>query len=252
MALNQLSLFGTDDRADSQPDAEDETVAAQAGTDDAEAEEAAENSERVDDKLPSREELVDAYTRAKRLIDEKTREADGLRSRLEAMGSETRALVRKAEEETFLREVQEAYKNDPVSATAMLVRNAKLAAVEEMEAKLSQTLQDQRNFGRLMNMFLDDPGNAPLKLYRTELEFLILDKGLLPNEAADLIRSIEKRRDRTAGKRSTAARQIRERSAVETAGELREHTDKDKEFDKVLRKAKTLDEMFAGLRKLKV
>ncbi len=39
---------------------------------------------------------------------------------------------------------------------------------------------------------------------------------------------------------------------VENAGEVGEPTDKDHEFDRILKKSKTLDEMFDGLSKIRL
>ena len=45
---------------------------------------------------------------------------------------------------------------------------------------------------------------------------------------------------------------MRNRAAVESGGEINEPVDKDKEFYRLMKKAKTLDEMFAALRKTKL
>jgi uncharacterized coiled-coil DUF342 family protein len=160
-------------------------------------------------------------------------------------------MFQKAEQEAFLREVRDAYAKDPLAATAMLVQKVKQEALEEVESRIHKVLDDQRNFARLMNEFISTPMNAHLKPYRQELEFLILEKGLAPDEAAELLRSIEGKRSETSRRRSAAAGEIRNRAAVESGSAAGEPANKEKEFDRVLKKARTLDEMFAGLRKLK-
>ena len=102
-----------------------------------------------------------------------------------------------------------------------------------------------------MDEFLDHPSNSGLRSYRNELEFLIRERRLFPDEAADLVRSIHAKRNTSARRRSDAADDIRTRSAVESGGDISQPADRDQQFYKVMKKAKTLDEMFAGLRKMK-
>ncbi len=45
---------------------------------------------------------------------------------------------------------------------------------------------------------------------------------------------------------------MRNRAAVESEGEIGEPQDADRKLNQVIKKAKNLDEMFAGLRKLKL
>ena len=99
--------------------------------------------------------------------------------------------------------------------------------------------------------FSNDPANSRLRPYEQELEFLIRGKGFYPDEAADLLRSIENKRELTTKRRSAAAKEVRNRAAVESGGEINEPVDSDKEFYRLMKKAKTLDEMFAALRKTK-
>jgi len=204
------------------------------------------------EKAPAPDELLASYTQAGDLLEEKAREVDDLRSRIETMDADTKALLRRAEEDAFAREFQEAYKNDPATATAGLFQRAQADALALMETRLHQALDDQRVVGRYMSAFVEDPSRANLKPYQDQLEFLVMDRGFSPQEAAEFIVSIDGRRDRTSRQRSAAAREIRNRAAVESGGEVGEPAHKDREFDKVLKKAKTLDEMFAGLSKLKL
>ena len=116
---------------------------------------------------------------------------------------------------------------------------------------LSRTPDYQQEFGRLMDEFLDHPSNSGLRTYREQPEFLIRERRLFPDEAADLIRNIHTKRNTSARRRSDAADDIRTRSAVESGGDTGQPTDRDQQLYKMMKKAKTLDEMFAGLRKMK-
>jgi len=203
------------------------------------------------DKEPTRDELLEAYAETWRLMQEKEREMDELRRHLAQMGEETRFLMKRAEEEAFQRDMGEAYKQDPVAATALMVERSKQEALQEMSWRLHQAVKEQRGFDRFMRDFLADPAHARLKPYEQQLEFLILDKGLSPEEAADLIQRLEKNNEETNKRRFQAAKEIRNRSEVESGGEVSTPVDRDAEFDRAIKKARTLDEMFAGLNKLK-
>ncbi|MEW6113785.1 MAG: hypothetical protein AB1664_16760, partial [Thermodesulfobacteriota bacterium] len=144
-----------------------------------------------------------------------------------------------------------AYKQDPIGATAMMVERSKQEALQEMSWRLNQAIKEQRGFDRFMRDFLEDPAHTHLKPYEQQLELLILEKGLSPQEAADVIQRLERSWEDTNKRRFQAAKEIRNRSTVESGGEVSTPVDRDAEFDRVIKKAKTLDDMFAGLNKLK-
>ena len=206
---------------------------------------------KVADNEPTRDELLAAYAETWRLMQEKEREMEELRAHLAQMGEETRFLMKRAEDDAFRRDVGEAYKQDPVAATAMMVERSKQEALQEMSWRLNQAIKEQRGFDRFMRDFLEDPAHTHLKPYEQQLELLILEKGLSPEEAADVIQRLEKNWEDTNKRRFQAAKEIRNRSTVESGGEVSTPVDRDAEFDRVIKKAKTLDEMFAGLNKLK-
>ena len=150
-----------------------------------------------------------------------------------------------------MREIRESFQKDPVAATAMMIRKFQEGSQQDVEARIAEAVRDQGDFRRLFDEFLNDPANSRLRPYDKELEFLIRSKGFYPDEAADLLRSIENKRDLASRRRSAAAREVRTRAAVESGGEITEPVDSDKEFYRQMKKAKTLDEMFAALRKTK-
>jgi hypothetical protein len=205
-----------------------------------------------DESVPSRQELLESYMRARQLMAEKTQELETMRTRLDAMGEGARNPHQRSDDAALAREIQEAYKKDPVATTAMLIQQAQMDAMHSMEARVHQILDRQRNFGRLMNEFINDPLNSALKPYQQEFEFLILEKGLSPAEAANLIRRVQNGNERASQKRSAAAKAIRNRSAVETGSDPDKPADKEREFNRALKSSKTLDEMFSRLRKINV
>lgn len=197
----------------------------------------------------SSEELLDAYTRTEELLRRKEREAEELREVLDSLEQRAGIVLKDVEDESFLREVRRAHEQDPVLATAMMIRRFQEDALNDVNERVEGRIRDERDFSRFLRSFLQDPSNTGLKAYEDELEFLIREIGLPPETAAALIRSIQEKRDATATKRSAAAKAIRNRAMVESAGEVGEPVDRDKEFDRILKKAKGLDDMFAGLRK---
>ncbi len=209
------------------------------------------DSAKFEDKLSSPEELAAAYKTAESRLLEKAREAEEYRRMLDQMGHNAGLLLRRADEDAFIRDMRESFQKDPVATTAMMIKKFQEGSLHDMEARITGSVRDQGNFRRLFDDFLNDPVNSRLKPYEQELEFLIRDKGLFPDEAASLLTSIEKKRELATKRRSAAANEVRNRAAVESGGEINEPVDNDKDFYRRMKKAKTLDEMFAALRKTK-
>lgn len=199
----------------------------------------------------SPEELLEAYQLTQQLLQQKEMETRNLQQALQRLGQQAGKVLRGAEEHSFMSGIRSDFARDPVSATAMMIRKFQEDALNEFNTRIEERLQDERNFGRFIRDFLGAPDNAGLAAYEDELEFLIRDVGMPPDAAVAIIRSIHKKQETAAGRRSAAAKAVRNRSMVESTGEVGEPVDKDKEFDRVLEKAKTLEDMFAGLRKFK-
>jgi hypothetical protein len=209
------------------------------------------DSAKIGDKFSSPEELMQAYKTAESRMLEKAREAEEYRNMLDQMGRDAGLVVRQAQEEAFIKEMRESFQKDPVAATAMMIKKFQEGSREDVEARVADAVRDQGDFRRLFDEFLNDPANSRLRPYEQELEYLIRGKGFFPDEAANLLRSVENKRELTTKRRSAAAKEVRNRAAVESGGEINEPVDKDKEFYRLMKKAKTLDEMFAALRKTK-
>jgi hypothetical protein len=199
----------------------------------------------------SEQELFEAYKLANQRAAEKTAEAVNYRRMLDQLGHDTRRLLQHADEEAFVKEFRDSYAKDPVAAIAKMIGKAQQDTLSAIDARMSRTSDYQQEFGRLMDEFLDHPSNSGLRTYRNELEFLIRERRLFPDEAADPIRSVHTKRNTSARRRSDAADDIRTRSAVESGGDTGQPIDRDQQLYKIMKKAKTLDEMFAGLRKMK-
>ncbi len=208
-----------------------------------------------EDKTPedfgSKQELFEAYKLAEKRAVEKTVEAADYKRMLDKLGHDTRRLLQQADEGAFINEMRQSFAKDPVAAIAKMIGRAQQETLGAIDARMSRSAQDQQEFARLMDEFLDHPSNSGLKGYRNELEFLIRERRLFPDEAADLIRNIHAKRNTSAKRRSDAADDIRTRSTVESGGDTSQPLDRDERLYRVMKKAKTLDEMFAGLRKMK-
>jgi hypothetical protein len=172
--------------------------------------------------------------------------------RLDRIERTNAALFDRVHETSLMNDLQEAYKKDPASATAMLFRRARQEAMSDLESRMHKVLDDQVKVNRMMNEFFDLPNHSDLKEFRREVEDLVLEMGASPSQAAELVRRIGVKANSASGRRSAAARQIRNRSAVETGGASDERSSGEKEFNRVLKKSKTLSEMFEGLSKLRL
>jgi hypothetical protein len=208
-------------------------------------------SAKIGDKFSSPDELMQAYKTAESRMLGKAREAEEYRRMLDHMGHEAGLVLRQAQEEAFIQEMRESFQKDPVAATAMMIKKFQEGSQEDVEARIAEAVQDRADFRRLFEEFLNDPANSRLRPYEQELEYLIRGKGFFPDEAAELLRSVESKLELKTKRRSAAAKEVRNRAAVESGGEINEPVDNDKEFYRLMKKAKTLDEMFAALRKTK-
>jgi hypothetical protein len=200
-----------------------------------------------------REEILKAYKNAVLIAQQKSQEAERYRSLLEHASQERQVRSsQQSDDEAFIQEMRSAYQSDPVRATALMIRRAQEESLRSIDEMIDEALQEDRNFKKLLEEFLSRPSNSRLKPYADELEFLIREKGLHASEAAELLRKVEEKNDLALKRRSAAARDIRNRSSVESDGETNESRDDEKDFERTMKKAKNLDEMFAGLRKAKM
>ncbi len=179
-------------------------------------------------------------------------EAERYRRDMEGMGNNGRLLAQHANDQAFSQQIRDYYDKDPFSATEAMIQKAQEDLVTLMEMRMAQIFHQERHFGRALDDFLSDPANARLRPYAQELEFLIREKGLNSDEAAALLHSLDDKREAVVRKRSAAAKEVRNRAAMENEGEVGEPQDVDRKLNQVIKKSKSLDEMFAGLRKLKL
>ena len=174
--------------------------------------------------------------------------------------SETRDMFRKivekervtesrAVDDDFLKQAREHYHADPFQGAAMLVGKARDDLARLMDEKIYEAFGAREQFNRLMDDFLDDPSNNSLKGFRDELEFLIRDRGIEPKEAAGFLKTVESKTRKSATRKSEALREVRTRSMTESGGQPLQTGDPDRELTRALRQAKSLDDMFAALKR---
>jgi len=210
-------------------------------------------SQRADERGRSlaADELPQAYGQTMALVREKAAELDELRRRLAGMGSDAGVSSENPSDEAFVDDLYERYKSNPVEAIAFMIGQARSEMEEAFNVNLHRALENQNYVSRRLKECREDPELANLKPYWDDIEFLVTERGIQPWEVAEMVSRITGRNDESAQARSAAAKEIRNRAAVEHEGEVGEPLDRDTDFDRALRNAKTLDEMFARVRKLR-
>jgi hypothetical protein len=219
---------------------------------DEDQEDETEDTEKPLAEFNSPEELLQEYRALEQLLHEKVQEAEHLTIGLNEYGHHAKAKFRDAQEKAFLNEIRDVYEHDPVSATALMIKKFQEDALTDYDNRMQRQLQQHHDINRFMNDFFQQPGNADLKPHRNELELLVREHGMAPEAAVQVVRNIAGKDKNGASRREAAARAVRNRSMVENAGEVGEPTGKDQEFDRILKKSKTLDEMFDRLSKIRL
>lgn len=205
-----------------------------------------------DGESPSRAELLNAYKSIESRIAAMEAEAANYRRMLEQTGLDTQMLRRKADDDAFLQSLRSQYEADPLSAINKLVERSQGQLWQMVQTRIDRAFRENRQFKMLLQKFLDDPKNMDLKQHERYVEHLIRDRGVRPDEVAAMIRQIGADSSQKSRLRAAAAKEIRNQAAVETGSEMGEPVDKDKALDGVIKRAKTLDDLFAGLRKIKI
>ncbi len=239
-----------DDQAGDEPEPEPEPDQDPDQADDGDGE--TDSEENPLGEFNSPEEMLQAYRALERLVHEKGQQVEHLVTGLNEFGHHAKAKFRGEQEQVFLDKIRDVYAHDPVSATALMIKKFQEDALSDYDERMQRQLQEHQDFNRFMNDFFAHPANAELKPLRNELEFLVREQGVPPETAAQVIRSVAGKNHDVSARREAAARAVRNRSMVENAGEVGEPTRKDQEFDRILRRTKTLDDMFDGLSKIRL
>lgn len=231
------------------PEAENAQASEQAGAPEQQAESP---GAQPDSGIASQAELLSAYKSIEARIAAMEAEAANYRRMIERTGLDAQMARRKTDDEAFLQSIRSQYETDPLSAVNKMVERAQAEIWQSVEARIERAFREHRHFKMLLQEFLDDPKNEGLKKHGRLVEHLMMDRGVRPEDVGAFIRDIEANSAQKSRLRAAAAKTIRNQAAVETGGEMGEPVDKDKDLDKVIKNAKTLDDLFAGLRTIKM
>ncbi len=155
----------------------------------------------------------------------------------------------RASEDEFLRNIRQSYESDPFQGAAMLVGKAKDDLAQLMDRKIYEALGAREQFNRLLDDFLEEPPNTTLKDFRSELEYLIRDRGVEPKQAAGFLRAIDSKARQAAAQKNEAVREARTRATTESGGRSLETHDHDGDLTRALSQARNLEEMFAVMKR---
>jgi hypothetical protein len=144
----------------------------------------------------------------------------------------------------------ELFKQDPVAAVQAIMEKTASEIREQIESSVFKRIENQLEFSGIIGDFLDRPENRSLKPYDNDFTSLVRDRGMKLSEAAETLRRIIAKHDGILSRRSAIAEDVRKKSHVETGSQRSNPLNRDEEFDRLMKKAKNLDEMFAGLAKL--
>jgi|GEM_PF-719117 len=183
-----------------------------------------------------------------RLTDQQ-RELDEYRRLFQDLRSDAEQRLRQADEEAFLNDVRESYQKDPVAAFRMMLDKTQHEMWLAVRDQVKSELRREADLGNMLRQILDDPQNSIVKPYREEMERLVSQHGFEPQEAAVFLRTLAKKAQTASRNKASAVQRIRARSSVESGGEPSQAADPDRQFYRIIKKAKTLDDMFEGLRR---
>ncbi|MFA6223253.1 MAG: hypothetical protein WC647_13140 [Desulfomonilaceae bacterium] len=155
----------------------------------------------------------------------------------------------RASEDEFIRNIRQNYESDPFQGAALLVGKAKDDLAQLMDRKIYEALGAREQFNRLLDDFLEEPPNATLKEFRSELEYLIRDRGVEPKQAADFLRTVDSKARNAATQKNEALREARTRATTESGGRSLETRDHDGDLARAFSQARNLEEMFAVLKR---
>lgn len=172
------------------------------------------------------------------------------RELLELLGAGAWSKQSQADEESFLKDIREVFAKDPAQATSAIMKKAREQMWQEFEKRISEEARQKAEFDRFMNGVASDPKKTGLNHFRDEIEYLVRTRGLEPGETIGLIEKIASKIKEIDQRKNRAMNRMRSESQFESSRNSDSNRDPDKEFTKLMSQAKTLDEMFANLRKL--
>ncbi len=214
---------------------------------DLEAQEASPDAELEPETTSAHEtpDLQRAYQEAQERLAAQAHELNDLRNTVGDLGAVSRSAAEKAEADRFMAAVSDVYSQNPIIAMDLMVRRCREQILEEVESRLSASTALENS----LTEALSDPSFADLQVFKDEIHELVRSKGFHPKEAAALINALRRKHELSSVKLASAASDVRNKSATESDGDVITPRDPQKDFNRIVKKAKNLDEMFLGLRK---
>ncbi len=215
-------------------------------------------SDLIGGRFASQEDLLNAYANLEQMIGAERSAYRDVRGRLEGLEDVLRTQQLRESDEVFSEQLREQFDKDPLETMQMMILESKKQHWDAMEQRLSgfsEAFQQSQagNVGaQSLKEVLDDPRHAGLRPYAGQLEHLVTERGMRPDEAFDLLHSVEDSLIANFDRRTAAARDVRNSSTVESVGGSDDAGNSDGDLDRVLKKSKTLDEMFDGLSRIKL
>ena len=178
------------------------------------------------------------------------KEIESQRELLELLGEDTWSKRVAADEQAFLDNVRETFAKDPAQATSILIAKAQEKLWNAFEKRLNEETRQKTELERFMGQITSNPDKAPMNDFRDEIEFLVRERGLAPEESVGLIEKITAKLSRSNDRKRAAIRKMRSESQFESAGHASNTADADREFTRLMSQARSLEEMFANLGKI--
>ncbi len=182
-------------------------------------------------------------------LTEQQKELDEYRRLFDELRVAAEHRIRQDDEEAFLQDVRESYEKDPITAFRMMLDKTQYELWDAIRDHLRNELRRESDQRNMVRQILEDPRNVEVRPYRHEVEYLVSQRGFEPQEAAEFLRNLGQKMEASFRTKSSALQRIRARSSVESGGEPSRASDPDREFYRIIKKAKTLDDMFEGLRR---
>ncbi len=183
-------------------------------------------------------------------LEKNRKEMESQRDLLQLLGADTWSKKQQADELAFVQNMRETFEKDPAQATSTMIRKAQEQLWQAFENRLNEEVRQKSALDSIMSRFSSDPAKARISNFRDEIEFLIRARGMDPEESVGLVQKIAEKFDEIGDRKKTALKKMRAESQFESSQNPAPTNDPDREFNKLMSQSKSLDEMFANLRKL--
>lgn len=194
--------------------------------------------------------VLDSIRNFQEELSRNRQEIENHRELLELLGADTWTKKRQADEEAFLSDMRETFEKDPAKAASMMIRKAQDQLWSAFENRLNEEAIQKTTLDRLMDRVSQNPETSSINNFRDEIEFLVRNKGMDPTESIELIGKMASKFNDLNGRKQAAINRMRSESQFESS-QHSSRNDPDQEFTRLMSQARSLDEMFSNLRKIR-